>query len=347
MMNELSFLAAMGGIADDLLEEADVDLDEPREARTGTFKRNVLVIGAVAAAAAVAVGLTAFFRTPAPSGLPGESAASDTGGATLPDGQTSGAPVPGGKEPTTVPGETTSAGSQNTTDPRNDASARQTTARNPEDETNATGNGRQTETTAPDDSSTRRPTEPTSSQAPTTGKPTQPPTTEKPTQPPTTEKPAQPPAETTTQPPGQSDPGTPGAVFTNVSVGYSEARETFGHPIAPCYDGSFVGYKVGVVSRNGDIHAEGAYCLSVTYEFADGSVSLTDQDRMSGDVVSYSGEQYAYGGRTFRVMEEGYADGLLYVGYYPSGDSGIAYQAVFGEDADVYAIMDLIIELEV
>ena len=327
-MNELRFLAAMGGIGDDLLEEADVDIERPYAPRPGDFKRNALVVGAVAAAAVIAVCLVALFRTHTPTGLPDDGAVSYTDGGTLPDGQTVTASAPAGTEPTTVPRETASAADPKAADPPNDASARPTTARNAEDETNATGSGRQTETTAPDDGPARRPTEPTST-------------------PPAAEKPTQPPAEPTAAPPDQSDPGTPGAVFTNVSVGYSEAQETFGHPIAPCYDGSFIGYEVGVVSRNGDIHAEGAYCLSVTYEFTDGSVSVTDQDRMSGDVVSYAGEQYEYGGRTFCVMEEGYADGLLYVGYYPTGQSGVAYQAVFDEGSDLYAIMDLIIALEI
>lgn len=140
---------------------------------------------------------------------------------------------------------------------------------------------------------------------------------------------------------------TPDAVYTSVSVSYEEAKETFGHPLVRCSDGNFTGYKVGVVSRNGDIHASGAYCLSVTYEFPNGSIDLQDQDRSAGAAAHHSGDRYEYGGGTFYVQPDGYADGVLYVGYFPTGDSGIAYQAIFDRDADVYAIMDLMLSLEI
>ena len=167
------------------------------------------------------------------------------------------------------------------------------------------------------------------------------------------EGPSGPPAETTapfaepTRPPeGGGEPGSPGAVFTNVSVGYGEAKEKFGHPIVPCQRADFTGYKVGIVSRDGDISGSGAFCLSVTYTFADGIVGLDDQDRWSSSSFSTYGEEYTYRGRTFYVQApDAYRD-YLHIGYWPTLDSGIGYQAHFGPDADVYEIMDLIISLE-
>ena len=38
-----------------------------------------------------------------------------------------------------------------------------------------------------------------------------------------------------------------------------------------------------------------------------------------------------------------YGSDQILVGYYPSWDSGVAYQAVFGADADPEEIMDLIL----
>ena len=145
-----------------------------------------------------------------------------------------------------------------------------------------------------------------------------------------------------------SVPGTPGAVYTSVSVSYGEAKESFGYPIVACSDDGFTGYQVGVVSLNGDIRSEEAICLSVTYGFTHGSIGLLDQDRMTGSVAGYTGERYEYGGRTFYVQthDESYLDYSVEIGYFPSGDSGVAYQAFFDETADVYQIMDLIISLE-
>ena len=171
-----------------------------------------------------------------------------------------------------------------------------------------------------------------------------------PSQPAAAEDPASPTEEPTEPSTTNSDPGgTPGSVFTNVTVSYAEAKEDFGHPIVSCASGDFTGYEVGVVSRNGNTDAEGAICLSVTYEFINGSISLQDQDRMTGSVAHHAGDRYEYGGRTFYVQthDEAYLDYYYEIGYFPSADSGIAYQAYFDEEADVYEIMDLIISLEI
>lgn len=169
--------------------------------------------------------------------------------------------------------------------------------------------------------------------------------TQRPTESPT-EKQTEPPTEPT--PGGQ--PGSPGAVYTKRDVSYSEARETFGHPIVSCSGGGFLGYQVGIVSRDGNVNSDGAFCLDVNYVFADGSVSLTDQDRMGGSAASASGTAVDYRGRTFYVQTPDdygfYGSDQILVGYYPSWDSGVAYQAVFAADADPEEIMDLILSVE-
>ncbi|MBP0971918.1 MAG: hypothetical protein J5753_07750 [Oscillospiraceae bacterium] len=163
---------------------------------------------------------------------------------------------------------------------------------------------------------------------------------------------AKPPAPQTTK--AQTDPGspgTPGAVFTSMTVSYEEAKELFGHPIRPCSSADFLRYKAGIVSRNGNVHADGAFCLSVTYEFSGGQITLTDRDRMRGSDGDPLAEQIDYCGRTFYVLWPDAYDDSLRITYYAAGFdpfelSGMEYQAVFGKDADIDRIMDLLIALE-
>ncbi len=145
------------------------------------------------------------------------------------------------------------------------------------------------------------------------------------------------------------DPGgSAGAVFTSVVVSYSEARDKFAHPIVPCSKGDFLGYKIGIVSKNGDIDSSGSFCLSVTYIFERGSIGLQDQDRLTGSSASTTGEECSYRGRVFYVQPSGsFGDQNVRVGYYPSWDAGIAYEAYFDGDVDVNEIMDLIISVEI
>ena len=160
----------------------------------------------------------------------------------------------------------------------------------------------------------------------------------------------EPPAVQTAAPP--ADPGTPGAVFTRLSVSFAEAQELFGHPIVPCERDDFLRYQAGIVRRNGNLHADGAFCLSVTYEFEDGTVTLTDWDRMSGSDGDSSDEQIEYCGRTFYIQRPDAFDDTLRIAYYAAGYdpfelSGLEYQAFFNPGADLYEIMDLLIALEV
>ena len=162
---------------------------------------------------------------------------------------------------------------------------------------------------------------------------------------------SRPPAPHTTEP--QTNPGTPGgpgAVFTKMTVSYDEAKEIFAHPILPCSRDDFLQYQAGIVSRNGNIRAEGAFCLSVCYEFADGQITLTDWDRMHGSDGDVSAEQTEYCGKTFFVRMPDDCDDRIRIAYYAAGFdpfelSGIEYQADFGKNADLYEIMDLIISL--
>ena len=61
-MNELRFLEALGRIDDDLIREADIDLERQYYNKPSITRKSVFAIGSVAAAAVVAVGAAAFFN---------------------------------------------------------------------------------------------------------------------------------------------------------------------------------------------------------------------------------------------------------------------------------------------
>lgn len=161
-----------------------------------------------------------------------------------------------------------------------------------------------------------------------------------------------PPAEQTAAPPDiPGSSGNPGAVFTRRTVSFAEAKELFGHPLIPCGRDDFQRYQAGIVSRNGNAQGSGAFCLSVTYEFADGAVTLTDWDRMNGSDGSPDAEQISYCGKLFYVERPDAYEDSLRIAYYAAGYDpfalrGIEYQAVFGGSADLYAVMDLMLSLE-
>ena len=147
----------------------------------------------------------------------------------------------------------------------------------------------------------------------------------------------------TTQP-NKSQSGTPMGVYTELSVGYEEAKERFAHPVVQCFDSDFVGYKVGVVSQNGNISMDRAFCWDMTYEFTNGLVYIQDQDRSAGKIANNGIEQYDYCGRTF-VREESYDNGRIIIGCYPTDMEGLGYRAEFDSSVDIYKIMDRIISL--
>ena len=143
---------------------------------------------------------------------------------------------------------------------------------------------------------------------------------------------------------GNSAPGGANAVYSQINVDYNGAKEKFAHPIVPCTDGAFTGYKAGIVSRSGNINERGAFCISVIYEFTNGTISLTDQDRLNAGTGA-EGEACEYRGRVFYVAPDYY--GRLHIWYLPTQEQGIAYQAHFEQSADRYAVMDLILALEI
>ncbi len=107
----------------------------------------------------------------------------------------------------------------------------------------------------------------------------------------------------------QTDPsggGAPHAVYSTVRVSHEEAERLFGLPVAECSEADFLGYELGVVSSDGDIHADGVIYLSVIYLFTDGEIALTDMDRVGGEKIFdnqwYRSEEY--GGFTFWIERD-------------------------------------------
>ena len=149
----------------------------------------------------------------------------------------------------------------------------------------------------------------------------------------------------TTPSPTKATSGDSGIVYTDLVVDYDAAKERFAHPIKSCESSRFIHYNAVIVCPNGDIHASGAYCLSVAYVFTNGSVDLRDQNRMT-EGITPTGNVYEYQGRTFYVQLPEFNGDQIRVWYFPTGQSGIAYQAGFERQADVNEIMDLIISLE-
>lgn len=148
--------------------------------------------------------------------------------------------------------------------------------------------------------------------------------------------------------PSQDAPGigTPNAVYREIDVSYSVAKQKFGHQIKECTAPNFVGYSVGVCNQTGkDDGSEETICLDVIYRFSNGRVIIDDQDRIGGLYDGF-GEKIEYKGYTFTV--DSYADNE-HVSYQccPTGERGLAYIAEFDKDTDTYEILDLILSLEV
>lgn len=141
-------------------------------------------------------------------------------------------------------------------------------------------------------------------------------------------------------------PDTPREVYQDVIVDYATAREKFGYPIKSCGRSDFTDYRAVIVCMDGDINAGGAYCLSVAYVFTNGYVDLWDQNRMA-EGITPTGNAYEFQGRTFYVHLPEFNGDRIRVEYFPTGKSGIAYQAFFDRQADVNEIMDLILYLEI
>ena len=336
-MNGRVMLLAIAGIDEAYVRESERSDAVAAEIRANRIrKRRALVAAGAAALVCAAVFGVMRFTRPLPSTTPPEAAVSPTADRSESSSAEGGVTV-------AVPGPTKKEGETNAPAKEPAASAGNETAEAPSPSGDVAPSA---PTVTPD----RPPTtaEP-SSRDKSPDRTTSPWEDAVPTEPPS-ERPTEPPTERPTDPPaGNGDPGgTPGAVFQTLDVGYEEAKERFAHPIVPCYGSGFTGYQVGVVSRNGD--ADGSFCLSVNYTFADGYIGLTDQDRLGGSSASTLGQACEYRGRTFYVQTPddygSYGADCIQVGYYPTWDSGVAYQAVFDTDADIYGIMDLMIAVE-
>ncbi len=333
-MNSRVLLYAIAGAEEEYLRESEQFsvIAESFLARRKRTRRYAIAVGIAAVVCVAVLGILRFappsFLTPAPSAPSGEQTPAVVSSGDVSSDATTGT-VPG-KD--TVP---TTAVQPSVTEKKTEASS-----------SDATDGSRPSATQSADvpDPGTAAPvtdapaTEPSDSL-------TTPPKTTSPTERPTEKQTAP-----QTEPSPDGTPGSPGAVYTKVDVSYSEAREAFGHPIVSCSGSGFLGYQVGIVSSNGDVNSDGAFCLDVNYVFADGTVSLTDQDRMGGSAASVSGTPVDYRGRTFYVQTPDdygfYGSDQILVGYYPTWDSGVAYQAVFAADADPEEIMDLILSVE-
>lgn len=133
-------------------------------------------------------------------------------------------------------------------------------------------------------------------------------------------------------------------IYKDVIVGYDTAKMYFKHPIVPCDKNDFTGYSVLLVTPNENNNESGTDCLSLTYLFTNGSIDLHDQDKTGK--VTPTAKQYEYHGRTFYVHTAEYNGDQIKIGYYPTGENGIAYQAYFNSRSDINEIMDLILSLE-
>ena len=133
-------------------------------------------------------------------------------------------------------------------------------------------------------------------------------------------------------------------IYKDVTVGYDTAKAYFGHPIVPCNRNDFTGYNVLLVIPNENNTEDKTDCISVTYLFESGSVDLRDQDKTGK--VTPTGKKYEYCDRTFYVHTPEFNGDNIRIGYYPTGENGIAYQAHFNSRADMNEIMNLIISLE-
>ena len=152
------------------------------------------------------------------------------------------------------------------------------------------------------------------------------------------------------------------AIYTRLSVSYTDAKEKFGHPLKECTRSDFLGYKIGIVSRDGNTDSKETLCYNVTYEFANGTVCVMDQDKMPGSRSTSGAEvnrinpdgniiradkEYNYLGRTFTDESYSVNGEKIMIGYYPTGENGLAYVAEFDKAADINEIMDIIIETEI
>ena len=337
-MTELKFLEVLGGIDDELIREACSTSASFRL----LHKQWISVFGAMAAAVIVAAGTAVFYRTHRPADLPAaysevqndQSAVTvsphtnSTAGTTLPvlSAASSNASAVHSNVTENHPAETESAAAQEP-----DTAAAATVTALPESADNPVSTAAVSSTVFSESSRIRQTSSVTSAVTDVTAQTT-------------ASHPAESSAERTEP---QQIPGTAMAVFTNLDADYDTAKELFAHPILPCTDPDFRKYQAGIVSRNGDVYADNARCISVNYVFSDGLINLTDQDRMPGGSSPALASEYPYCGRSFFVHVPDHPSDNLHIWYSPTGETGICYQADFSAGSDLTAIMDRILSLEI
>lgn len=150
---------------------------------------------------------------------------------------------------------------------------------------------------------------------------------------------------TTVAPTRAGIPEKPYPVYVDETVGYQTAREKFGHPIRECTRDDFRNYMLVTVYPDGNVGSDDWYCLIVSYVFENGSIDVKDQDRQS-EGVTPTGTAREYQGRTFYVHLPEFNGDRTRVEYFPTGKSGICYQAFYNGKYDVTEIMDAIISIE-
>ena len=342
-MNELRFLEIMGKIDDDLIRGAMSDVKQ-KDSRV-TPKRNICAFGSVAAAAVITVGSVAFYNAHKPSDLLADHSVIEQDNSHKDDGNSDhqGIPATTSSDNESILATTalTQKATASTTQAdehisdtyiAEDSSEQQTvspknTSRSNESKSASTTENHTTQTVA----QTELPVQ--GSQKVQTSQPAETVTTTLP--------PVQPPTE---EPTDFDD--LPYAVHTDLDVSYEEAKERFGHAVSECTRSDFLGYTIGIVSQRGDIYSDRAFCYDVAYKFINGTIAVIDQDKTPGSRATYGPLQYDYRDRIFQD-ETFINDEQITIGYYPDGDSGLAYVAVFDRSADIYEIMDLIISLEI
>ena len=346
-MNELRFLEIMGKIDDDLIRGAMPDVQQQKTRRVITT-RNICTFGSVAAAAVITVGSVALYNAHKPSDLLADHSVVEQDNSHKNDGNSEHQGIvatSSDKEQTTAHTQKNTASTTNayvrsehnsdvpitnSDSEQHTVSATNTSDKNEPVSTNnsyTTDTSHTTQTAAQTDitvqGSQKVQTSQTAETVTTSLLPVQPPTED----------------------PTDFD-DLPYAVHTDLDVSYEEAKERFGHAVSECTRSDFLGYTLGIVSQNGDIDSDRAFCLDISYEFTNGTIAVIDQDKMPGSRATYGPVQYDYRGRIFKD-ETFVNDEQITIGYYPDGDNGLAYVAVFDRSADIYEIMDLIISLEI
>ena len=122
-MNELKFLEAFGTINDDLIREADIDIEKQHNTKTAVSGRKIYTFGSIAAAAVIAVSIAVICNAHKPSELliKNSSVLTDNSDDYQPENNDNNVVIPASKttgytQKTTVSSETTTVKSTDISD---------------------------------------------------------------------------------------------------------------------------------------------------------------------------------------------------------------------------------------